>query len=90
MRCESETCQRYFTPQPKPNGYGPNIRSQSLSLYLEGMSFRAIGRQLGVNFQSVINWVNAYHDNHDNEVPERVEDPAPAQTVGRRALHLRR
>lgn len=78
MRCGNETCQCYFTPQPKPNGYGPNIRGQALSLYLEGMSFRAIGRQLGVNFQSVINWVNAYHD---KELPQQVEDAAPTQTI---------
>jgi hypothetical protein len=30
-------------------------------LYLEDTSFRRIGRVLGVNHQSVINWVNAYH-----------------------------
>jgi transposase len=30
-------------------------------LYLEGTNFRRIGRVLGVNHQSVINWVNAYH-----------------------------
>jgi hypothetical protein len=30
-------------------------------LYLEGTNFRRTGRVLGVNHQSVINWVNAYH-----------------------------
>ena len=27
----------------------------------EGTNFRRVGRVLGVNHQSVINWVNAYH-----------------------------
>jgi len=30
-------------------------------LYLEGTNFRRTGRVLGVNHQSVVNWVNAYH-----------------------------
>jgi hypothetical protein len=30
-------------------------------LYLEGANFRRIGRILGVNYQSVINWINSYH-----------------------------
>ena len=32
-----------------------------MRLYLEGTNFRRIGRVLGVNHQSVINWVNSYH-----------------------------
>jgi insertion element IS1 protein InsB len=36
------------------------LRTQAVQLYLEGMSFRAIGRRLGVHHQTVINWVNAY------------------------------
>jgi hypothetical protein len=30
-------------------------------LYQEGVNFRRIGRVLGVNHQSVINWINSYH-----------------------------
>ena len=33
----------------------------ALKLYLEGNNFRRIGRLLGVNHQSVVNWVNTYH-----------------------------
>ena len=76
MRCED--CHRYFTPQPKPKGHDPSLKAQALKLCLEGMSFRAIGRQLGVHYQSVINWLNAHHDEH---LPDRVEDTTPTDTV---------
>ncbi len=72
MRCEG--CQRYFTPHPKPHGYDEPLRQRAIGLYLEGMSFRAVGWQLGVNYQSVINWVNAHHH---RELPEKVEDDTP-------------
>lgn len=32
-----------------------------MRLYLEGTNFRRIGRLLGVNYQSAVNWINAYH-----------------------------
>ncbi|MCA1568462.1 MAG: hypothetical protein LC803_22990 [Acidobacteria bacterium] len=32
-----------------------------MRLHLEGTNFRRIGRMLGVNHQSVVNWVNSYH-----------------------------
>ena len=59
-------------------GHDPKLRSQAVQLCLEGMSFRAIGRLLGVNYQSVINWLNAYHD---QQLPQKVEDTTPTQTV---------
>ena len=72
-----DTCHHYFTPHPKPNGYDASIREQAVKLYLEGMSFRGVGRALGVNFQSVINWFNAAHD----ALPHHVEDTSPTQNV---------
>lgn len=76
MRCEG--CHRYFTPQPKPMGHDPALKQTALRLYLEGVSLRGIGRQLGVHHQSVANWVNAYHD---EQVPHQVEDTTPAETI---------
>ena len=75
MRCESY--HQYFTPNPKPNGYDAALREQALKLYLEGMSFRAVGRHLGINYGSVVNWVNAHHET----LPEKVEDATPTDTV---------
>ena len=41
-------------------------------LYVDGVNFRRIARTLGVNHQSVINWVNA----HATQLP--AEPPLPA------------
>ena len=75
MRCQS--CAVYFTPVPKPMGYDPTLREHALKLYLEGTSFRAIGRLLNVNHQSVANWVNDYA----RQLPGRVADDTPTDTV---------
>lgn len=58
-------------------GYSDELKSQAIRMHLEGMSFRAVGRALNVNFQSVINWFNHAHD----QLPHQVEDSAPTQTV---------
>ncbi len=82
MRCED--CQRYFTPQKKPMGHSPELRRQAIKLYLEGMSLRGIGRQLGITHQSVANWLNAYHD---SLLPAQVEDATPTGVVEVDELH---
>ncbi len=58
-------------------GYSEELRAQAIKMHLEVMSFRAVGRALNVNFQSVINWFNQAHD----QLPHQVEDTTPAQTV---------
>lgn len=75
MKCRS--CVRYFTPNPKPMGYDQATREMAVRLYLEGMSFRGIGKVLSVHYLSVINWVNA----HAASLPQKVTDTTPAQTI---------
>src|SRR5438067_10524434 len=75
MRCAQ--CHRYFTPHQKPMGYSAQLRAQAVQMQLEGMSFRGVGRALGVNCQTVINWFNSAHD----QLPHQVEDTTPTQTV---------
>ena len=58
-------------------GYSQELRAQALKMHLEGMSFRAVGRALGVNFQSVINWFNQAHD----QLPHQLEDTTATETV---------
>jgi len=60
-RYKCRACARVYTPEPLPLGYGDEVKREAVRLYLEGTNFRRIGRVLGVNHQSVINWVNAYH-----------------------------
>lgn len=71
MRCQE--CRRYFTPNKKPMGYDQATRDMAVRLYLEGNTFRAVGRLLSVHYVSVINWVNAVHDT----LPEQVADTTP-------------
>jgi transposase-like protein len=54
-------CARLYTPDPLPLSYSDEVRREAVRLYLEGINFRRIGRILGVNHQSVINWVDSYH-----------------------------
>ena len=61
QRYRCKECQRIYTPEPKPLGYPDETKREAVRLYLEGTNFRRIGRVLGVNHQSVVNWVNAYH-----------------------------
>ena len=57
-------------------GYDQATKDMAVKLYLEGNSFRAIGRLLCVHYVSVINWVNAAHD----ALPEQVADATPTDT----------
>lgn len=71
-------CDRHYTPEPKTHGYSKAVRLQAVRLYLEGNSLRSIGRVLGVNHQSVANWVNAHAEQLPNqdpvtETPEAIE-----------------
>jgi transposase-like protein len=56
------SCGKTFAPEPKQQGYAEEVREKAVRLYVEGNNFRRIGRLLGVNHQSVVNWVNAYHE----------------------------
>src|ERR671917_577918 len=60
-RYKCRACARVYTPEPLPLGYADDVKREAVRLYLEGTNFRRIGRILGVNHQSVINWVNSYH-----------------------------
>jgi transposase-like protein len=61
QRYKCRACARIYTPDPKPLGYSDEVKREAVRLYLEGTNFRRIGRVLGVNHQSVINWINSYH-----------------------------
>jgi transposase-like protein len=60
QRYRCQMCKRKYTPSPEPNGYSRDLRKKAVLLCLEGQSYREVGRMLGVNHQSVINWINLY------------------------------
>ena len=74
-RCQA--CRRYFTLAPKPRGYDLSLRKRALKVYLEGTSFRAIGRLLGIHHQSRSNWITeAAH-----ALPAPITDQTSAATI---------
>jgi transposase-like protein len=77
QRYRCQACRRYFTPDPKPEGYDESVRTQALKLYLEGTSFRAIGRLLGLHHQTVSNWITQAA----NALPTQMTDRTPTETI---------
>ena len=63
-------CRRKYTPDPRPQGYGADLRRRALQLYVEGMNLRRIGRTLGVVHQTVANWVAAHADTLPAQPPQ--------------------
>lgn len=82
QRYKCQRCGRRYTPEPKAQGYGDEIRLRAVQMYLDGGNLRRVARQLGVNHQSVANWVNA----HAAQLPDA---PLPAQvdTIEMDELH---
>jgi transposase len=74
QRYRCYVCGCKYTPVKKVRGYGPEMRRKAVQLYVDGMNLRRIGRQLGVNPQSVANWVRAHAEAlPPAPVPEQVE-----------------
>jgi len=74
QRYKCQHCGKNYTPKPKQQGYPQTLRKQAVRMYVDGINFRRIGRQLGVNHQTVINWVNAHAKTiPDAPVPEKAE-----------------
>jgi transposase-like protein len=70
QRYRCQPCGKRYTPAPKAQGYDESLRRQAVKLYGDGLNFRRIARQLEVNHQTVINWVNAYIATLPNQAPQ--------------------
>lgn len=70
MRCKQCGCR--YTPNPQDQGYDEEMRHQALSLHLEGLSLRLIGRLLGVNHQTIANWMNGYANYLPPDLPPSI------------------
>lgn len=58
QRMLCKLCNRRYTPEPNEAGYPEQMRQQAVEMYVDDTNFRAIGRRLKVNHQTVINWIN--------------------------------
>ncbi len=66
QRFKCRGCGKTTTPEPSGRGYSEEMREKAVRMYVEGNNFRRIGRLLNVNHQSVVNWVNVYHEKVKN------------------------
>ena len=85
VRRHCVACDKDYTPDPKSQGYPPQLRRQALALVLEGMSLRAVARTISVNPQSVANWLAA----HQAQLESRGQTSLPpAGTVAAETVEL--
>lgn len=70
QRYQCRVCGKRYTPEPKDIGYPDDMRQRAVQLYSDGMNFRRIARHLGINHQTVINWVNAYTAALPSQAPQ--------------------
>ena len=66
IRCYS--CGKQYTIEPKVRGYSEEVRRKAFQLMIDGMSGRAIGRQLEMSKANVYNW--AKKNRSDVDKPE--------------------
>jgi len=54
IRCAG--CGKQYTLNPKVCGYSDEVKRKAMQLLVDGMSGRAIGRQLGMSKANVYSW----------------------------------
>lgn len=67
-------CKRRYVQDPQTNALDRTLRTQAVRLHLEGNNFRRTARLLGVNHQTVINWIR-------QEEVAQPSAPLPANTI---------
>jgi transposase-like protein len=68
-----QDCGYRYVLDPRSSAYPASLREQAVRLYLEQNGFRRIGRLLGVNHQTVVNWIRER---------EKKQPPAPMPRQG--------
>jgi transposase-like protein len=70
QRYKCKPCSRRYTPEPRQM-YSDEMRLNAVRMVVEGLGYRQVGRLLGVDHVTVMNWVKAYSDSlPDAPVPE--------------------
>ena len=81
QRYKCKSCRYLFTVAHKSDTAIPDQRRLALTLYLEGLGFRSIGRVLGFSHVAVYQWIKAL-----GEAVAQIKRPA-AQIVELDELH---
>ena len=76
QRYNCKNCKYHFTRKQLARGVNgkPKLVKKAISLHLENISFRGIGRLLGVNYQTVINWLKVEADKIDKEEFKQLDE----------------
>ena len=96
QRYKCSFCRRRYSPDnldSRSRGYSDAVRQQAAELYAQGGKIREIARQLGVNHQSVANWVRREANPGDVSPTSPLEKTVPASakfpTPGKKRLTIR-
>jgi len=57
-----KVCRRKYIPEPKTQGYSEETKRAAVQQAVDGGNYRRIGRMLGVDHQTVANWLKARSD----------------------------
>jgi len=60
QRYKCKSCNYNYSVERRSNDKDSTLKRFALSMYLEGLGFRSIGRLLKVSHVSVINWIKLY------------------------------
>lgn len=73
QRFKCRACGCHFT-RSTPKGYPLHIKRRAIQLYLEGISYRTIGRILNVSNVTILNWIKNEGNNLNKfQPPYRVK-----------------
>src|SRR3569833_4005939 len=100
QRYRCQYCNRRYSPQPKHRGIAQEMRHQALEMRASGLSAPEIGRRLGINPRSILNWVHAAEgrkpdvkplpidtDDAAAEAPETDQDSTARRPARRATIH---
>lgn len=59
QRLFCKSCSYNFTVDKLGKNYAPKYKIKAIQLYLEGLSYREIGRLLNINHGTIRNWIKA-------------------------------
>lgn len=66
QRYKCKGCAYHYTVYQKSDTSTPSQRRLALSLYLEGLGFRSIGRILGFSHVAVYHWIKSFGEQIEN------------------------
>jgi LacI family transcriptional regulator len=87
QRYKCGACKRRYTPFADGTAYPDSVRAQALQLRTEGKTIREIAHRLGVNHQSVANWLHQQQPANENAENETGSAPSAPTGKQRATIH---